>query len=570
MITSPSHRWFAPLFWIGGAVAALLVLPAAALSIGDRMSAPLHTGESTAVVEDWRGARLAYRVGRISPFFWGAAAEREDTVDRALSEVYLRQVVEGTIAEHSAHLNFLDNRSQEVGWRAPMLETMLRYGDAAGVLEEAWGAREACVATAAALSTGSRASLVEWLPRCEDAPSVLYLLADLPDQIPAGSSPLTTFIEAEGLRRSGAAGPAAAMLRGLLHDPEVGPWAVEATILTLSDPQEIPTALAESPEEDPRWIGAWLAAATLLKRSERPDESAVAVSRALALSAALPDLVIAYRFLSAPYLPHPARFEPLLSDPDPERQARLRTLQARAALQGMDIAAAQSALKPIRDLPVSDAVQAERLMLRVLARELSGDLEGARRYAEEGLSLDKARFKLIQARLMLLAGDREEPLALLDNLGHYNLSEDMEAQRQEAIQLARRLNGAREGFTLAGRAADENIFQQDTVFRTWFAEYLAGAVASPQPTPSLALPMMRYWRGANKHGDFLISIRLDASLSVEGEVVRAHLGFLRGQLTDGDSAGWSDFSAARIWGMEEPFRFLLPHAQVPYRVGVPR
>ncbi|MFT5680053.1 MAG: hypothetical protein ACI8RZ_000958 [Myxococcota bacterium] len=559
-------RWRASLAWIGGAVTALILLPAAVLSVGDAISAPLTAGESTAIVDDWRGARLAYRVSRLSPFFWGVAAEREDAVDRALSGVYLRQVIDGTIAEHSAHLDFLDNRSSEVGWRAPMLETMLRYGDAEGVLEAAWGNDEACVATAAALSTGSRPALVQWLPRCADAPAVLYLLADLPDQVPAGTDPLTRFIEAEGHRRAGDGPAAQALLAGLLDDPDVGPWATESFILTL--PDEIPAALSQSPTDDPRFIGAWLAAAALTARSG--GDPTAAIDRALTLSEALPDLVIAYRFLAAPFLPHPARFEPLLSVTDPERQARLRLLQARAALQGMDIAGAQSALKPIRDLPVSEAIHAERLMLRVLTRELSGDLEGARKYAEEGLSLDKAQFKLIKARLMLLGGERQEPQDLLDNLGHYSLTPDQEAQRIEALQLARRLNGAREGFTLAGRVADENIFQEDAVFRTWFVDYLAQTVASPSPTPSLAIPMLRYWRGANKHGDFLISIRIDDALCVQGEVVRAHLGFLRGQLTDGDGSGWSDFSAARVWGMEEPFRFLLPHAQVPYRVGVPR
>jgi hypothetical protein len=547
----------------------LFALPAAALAVGDALSEPLTAGQSEASIKDWRSARLAYRVSRLSPFFWTTAAEREDAVDRALSAVYLHQVVDGTIAEHGAHLDFLDNRSQEAGWRAPLLETMLRYGDAAGVLEEAWGSDEACVATAAALSTGSQEALREWLPRCEGAPAVLWLLADLHDRVPAGTDPRTTFIEAEGRRRTGDAEGARALLAGLLADPEVAPWATEATILTLSDPAEIPASLRTAPD-DPRWIGAWLAAAALQAQTGHPDASLDAIDRGLALAGGLPDLVIAYRFLAAPILPHPARFEPLLSTPDPERQSRLRLLQARAALQGMDIAKAQSALKPIRELAVSDAVHAERLMLRVLSRELSGDLEGARKYAEEGLALDKARFKLILARLMLLDGGREEPLALLDNLGHYPLSEDMEAQRQEALQLARRLNGARSGFTLAGHTADENVFQQDDVFRVWFADYLADAVASPSPTPSLAIPMLRYWRGANKHGDFLLNIRLDEALSVQGEVVRAHLIFLRGQLTDGDGSGWAAFSAAREWSMKEPFRFLLSDAMIPYREGVPR
>ena len=568
-MTTPSPRWRSVLTWSLGAAGLLLAIPAAAIAMGDTIAAPLTAGESEQIVEDWRSARLAYRVGRLSPFFWTTIAEREDAVDRALSGVYLRQVVDGTIAEHSAHLNFLDNRSQEDAWRGPQLETMLRYGDAAGVLEDAWGARESCVATAAAISIGNRASLATWLPQCDAAPAVLWLLAELEATEPDETDPLSVFIAAEGRRRAGDAEGARELLSGLL-DGDLAPWAVQSTILTLSDPAQIPAELAAAPADDPRWMGAWLAAATKQAAAGQDEAAAASIERAVALDAELPELFIAYRFLSAPYLPYPGFFEPALKRTEGETHARLRLLKARAALQGMDIATAQSALKPLREMELSDAIHAERLMLRSLSRELSGDLEGARKYADEGLPLDKARFKLISARLMLLSGEREEPLALLDNLGHYPLSDDMEAQRQEALQLARRLNGARSGFTLSGHSADADVFQEDDVFRLWYADYLAGAVAAPSPTPSLAIPIMRYWRGANKHGDFLLNIRLDDGLSVHGEVVRAHLGFLRGQVTDGDGSGWSSFSATRVWGMQEPFRFLLPHAVMPYREGVPR
>ena len=257
-----------------------------------------------------------------------------------------------------------------------------------------------------------------------------------------------------------------------------------------------------------------------------------------------------------------------------EARTRLLLLQARAALQGLDISRAQRALKEASATPLPAELDGERLMLRVLARELAADLPGALRYAQEGDAIPRAaikmHFKYLQARLLLQGaqGDAERTTALqlLDSLANYPLTPALQVQREELLGLAIQQTGEQEPFQLAGEEAPAELYIDDAIFRLRFARYVDHL--SQELTPSAALAMLRYWRAASQRGEFLINTRLGEAVSPHSALVRAHLQFARQRLHDGDNRGWKQFTVVRGLVSEEPFRALLPLSSVTLSEGL--
>lgn len=539
-----------------------IVIPGVALVFGIWMGRSIAALEASEQVTQWRRARLALRAARFSPLMWQAADRNEALIDRTLSSAYLKGTIEGTTSEPTEHLRFLENRSSSPQWRRELLETRLRYGLAEEVLSVASSAQDAPVAVAAALILGDREALTTWLPRAgEDASDALRLVAGLPLPEPTVDEPLAHFLYAESLRRSGDLSGAAARLRPLMDgDTDIAAMAHAAWMLAT------PAAQTPPSKTTPAWMGSWLLAAA---RAEAPEAAQAATAGALRCAAdQLPGLLTPYMVLRAPYLPHPDLFDGPLERASGEDRARLLLLQARAALQGLDISRAQQALKVATEHPMPPELDGERLMLRVLARELAADLPGALRYAQEGEAIPRAaikmHFKHLQARLLLQGaqGDAERTAALqlLDSLANYPLTPALRDQRNELLGLAIQQTGEQEPFQLAGEEMPADLYIDDAVFRLCFARYVDHL--SHELDPSAALAMLRYWRAASQRGEFLIGTRLGDAVSPHSALVRAHLQFARQRLHDGDNRGWKHFTMVRELVSSEPFRALLPLSSV--------
>lgn len=545
-----------------GALLALVLLPGTALLTGSALGASAAALEGDDQISRWRDARLALRISRLSPLFWSAAAAREDSLDHRLSSAYFVGAIDGTSAEPDEHLRFLQSRAAAPRWRAEWLATRIRYGQTDDVLSAARDS-DADIAVAAALAAGDRAALSRWLPLASEAPDALRLIAGQPVAAPTTDDPLAGFLYAESLRRQGDASTAAPLLDALrTADAPIGGLAHAAWMLALPD-QTTPPASAD----DISLMAGWLLAAG---RAPSSEAAQAAIDGALRCAeGALPSDVLTYRFLGAPYLPHPAHFDGAIAAASGEARHRLLLLQARAALQGLEIARAQSALKALPAEPLSEDLEAERLMLRVVARELAADLPGAQKYALQGEDIPRAAhkmvFKLQRARLLLAGAQGEEErntaLGILDGLGNYPLTPELRAERDALLGLTIQQTGEQEPFTLGGVPAPADLYVDDAAFRLWFARYVDRIASTPQPTAALAA--LRYWRAANQRGEFLIEARLGDTVSPHSALIRAHLQFARRRLLDGDSDGWSHFTDVRALVADEPFRALLPHTAMP-------
>ncbi|MFT4975824.1 MAG: hypothetical protein ACI8S6_001717 [Myxococcota bacterium] len=560
-MTAPPTRSILLRAGLGG-VLGLLLLPGTALLLGISLGQSARDLEGADQISRWRDARTALRIARFSPLMWSAATAQEDALDHMLSSAYLIGAVDGTADEPEAHLRFLEARAAQASWRAELLVTRLRYGEVDAVLSAVKSDDDAMVAVAAALAAGDREALVRWLPRATGAPDALRLIAGLPVEA-VDDAPLSRFLAAESLRRTGDLAAAAPLLDALRGETApVGGLAHTAWMLAQPAVTEPPAA-----SDAPGWMGGWLLAAA---RAPDPDTAEQAVAGALrCVEGQLPELVLPYAMLSAPWLPHPDLFDGAIAAVSGEAQQRLRLLQARAALQGMELARAQATLKGLGEAPLQAGLDSEALLLRVATRELAADLPGAMKYALLGeampLAADKMRFKLLRARLLLTGAqgevERAEALSLLDNLRNYPLSPTLEAERTALLGLAVQQTGEPEPFSLAGVDAPGTLYIDDAAFRLWFARYVDEIAREPQP--SAALAALRYWRAANQRGELLIEARLGPSTSPRAELVRAHLQFARRRLLDGDSGGWSHFTAVRALVADEPLRALLEHAAVP-------
>ena len=545
-----------------GAALALGIVPGAALVVGQQLSGSVSALEGSEQLSRWRQARMALRVARLSPLMWSAAAARETALDQALSTSYLLGTIDGSITEPDEHTRFLESRASQPQWRSALLVAQLRYGDAESVLASAEVDADAPLAVAAALMQGDTDALAAWLPRAPGAPDALRLLAGQPVGAPASDAPMARFLHAESLRRQGATDEAVPLLDALRQgEAPVAGLAQAAWMLAQ------PTATsAPRGDSDPSWMAGWLLAAA---RAPTPEDAASAAEAALrCVDGALPSVVLTYQLLAPPFLPHPDHFDGAITAVGEPLRTSLRLAQARAALQGFEIARAQAALKAIGE-PGDEALRAEVLMLRVAARELAADIPGALRYAEQGEALpstaDKMRFKLLRARLLLTGAqgntERSEALTLLDRLRNYPLPPELEAERGALVGLTIQQTGEQEPFTLAGLDAPGDLYIDDATFRRWFVRYVDRVSSAPRPSAVLAA--LRYWRAANQRGGFLIAAQVGEAVSPRSALVRAHLQFARQRILDGDSSGWRRFTDARALVADEPFRDIVPLATIP-------
>lgn len=518
--------------------------------------------EASENVTQWRRARLMLRVARFSPLMWNAAARHEAKIDHVLSSAYLTSTIDGTTVDPVEHLRFLENRAAHPQWRRTLLETHLRYGQAEEVLSSVSSDGDAPMAVAAALMVGDREALTTWLPLAGDsATDALRLVAGLPLPEPTSEDAMARFLHAESLRWEGDLSGAADRLRPLLdEDTALAAMAHTAWMLATPDAQMPPA------QTTPAWMGSWLLATA---RANTPEAAEAASDGAIRCATdQLPGLLTPYMVLGAPHLPHPDLFDGAVKVVTGEARTRLLLLQARAALQGLDISQAQRALKAAAAGPMPPELDEERLMLRVMSRELAADLPGALRYAQEGDATSRAagkmHFKYLQARLLLQGaqGDTERMtvLQLLDSLNHYPLTPALQVQRAELLGLAIQQSGEHAPFQLAGDEAPAELYIDDALFRLRFARYVDHL--SQKLSPSAALAMLRYWRAACQRGEFPINTRVGDAVSPHSALVRAHLQFARQRLHDGDNSGWKHFTVVRELVSEEPFRALLPLSRV--------
>lgn len=545
------------------ALVSLLLVPAAALGIGNQLGKSVSSLEGDEQVERWRQARLALRISRLSPLLWSAAMQREEDLDRLLSDAYLQGTIDGTMLEPEQHLQFLENRATAPYWRQELLTARLRYGQNEAVLSDANSRADAAIATAAAMAVGDREALQFWLDNAGDSvPNALRLMAGVALTEPTSQTPLERFLYAESLRRNGETQAAVDILDTLRSgDDDIAAMAHSAWLLAQPSVHAPPTA------HSIEWMGGWLLSAG---RAPSPEQAQTDIAGALSCAAdAIPDVITPYIIMDAPYLPHPDHFDEAITMANGADKDQLLLLQAWAALQGLEIARAQKALSAMRSaeqLSVED--NGQRLMLRVLARELSADLSGALRYAEEGEALPtaamKMRFKFFRARLLLQGaqGDEERSaaLALLDALVNYPLTDMLRTTRAELLGLAVQQTGEQQAFEMVGMEAPPALYIDDAVFRLWFVQYVD--VIASQSHPSAALATLRYWRAANQRGEFLIAALIGDQVSPRSALVRAHLQFARRRLLDGDNGGWAQFVSVRDLIANEPFRALLPHSSV--------
>lgn len=538
----------------------------------------LTTNQAT---EDWRWSKLLARVSCLSPFFWDWAKETDKIADLALNERYLSEVIGGEDGSATAddHLDFLANRSPKSEWESAYLKTMFHYGQNESILLGISNIRPNTTAVflAASLQLNQIEELVLPPELNHELPEGIrhYLgIEQLDTENGLLLSALTDSIDPESLLEMMAEAP-------VNHQALL----IEHYIDNQGNIEGVMPRLESLPLESKGYPCAVLAVAKKVQASDDDTQSAYPVAALVDRAIEAVKLHPQYptRFtISSMAMCTPERFEPWESLREDQKQS-LGLYQARSWLGQYQIAKAQESIKyfesfqlpseqsepntkPAPTEPDDHDLSAEQsnenqtlaLHLRVIARELAGDLEGAKKYALRGLSHDKAIFTLHLGRIALLQNQKTEGLKLLSSIGYYPMPEPLLTEFSELLAIARRLNGSQAKLNIQGKEIGHTLFDNDELFREWLVEHIDTITLPPQP--SMALPMLNAWRGVDRHGTFLLSTQMSNKISPQSIVIRAHLRFLQSSI-EGDSEGisknWTAFVNAREWLASLPHPELL-------------
>ena len=513
-----------------GISAVLLGLPYASLHLGHHFQSQIADADNSAV--PWRRARLSYRVAKFSPFLWHTAMEAENTTDLILSDHFFSQVLRG---EQDAivpqnHLDFLSDRPDTDRWNVIRAETLLTYGEFEDAL--------ALVKSDTTLFAPQTAIAAFFAGESEQLQQACNTWVDCPT---GWRYALPFEVESTNMDWSSL-------------DDNTQPIAVEWMLL--NSPSSIETESVWTHSENASWRCALLTEATV---NSAPDRISSATD--LFWGEDGREWWSSYGQLLQSTPCHPDRFEEALSVAMPQDQHKLKLLQATAHLGLFDISSTQRILKNI-DLDGPETTDNERILayhLRVLARELAGDTNGMEKYAELGKPLQKALFSIHLGKAKLYQQAKTTAIQNFSALNGYPIPAQLQQEYTDMLMLSKRLNGSASKIKIGTHQLEYDFMDNDGNFREWLVRYTSDSLDNPTGTP-MTIPLLRFWRGEDKHADQLIQTHLESSVHPHSVIMSTHQRFLEASLR-GDKAlistSWKQFAKTRKWLDDVPFPQML-------------
>ena len=526
-----------------GIFAAALIVPYLSLEVGDHFQSQISNADNSAI--PWRRARLSYRIAQFSPFLWTTASEHQDQTDLILSDHFFSQVLRGdqdAIVPQN-HLDFLSDRPDTVTWNAIRGQTLLQYGqftDALSLATQKSNTGFGNLQSIAAFFVGDLERLQEGCALWAECPKGWNHL------LPFDSTVDESAIEAMDWTELPEA-----------NQPIFLEWVLSQTERRLSTEWFARTSEEMKPyATDNRWRCANLALATTLK-----DPLAIeAVTREF-WGEKGSEWWFSYGNMLQSVPCHPKRFEDALTIANDADKTILLLLKATAHTALFDITNAQMVLKEI-DVDSADVTDDQRILyyhLRVLTRELAGSTSGMEKYIELGAPLNKALFNIHLGKSKLYQQAKTTAIQSLSALNGYPIPPKMQQEYTDMLMLSKRLNGSASKIQIGQHALEYDFMDNDATFREWLIAYHSELLDTPTSTP-MTIPLLRFWRGEDKHSDQLIQTHLEQSIQPYSVILSTHQRFLEASLR-GEKAltktTWKQFSKTRAWLDEVPFPQML-------------
>ena len=544
---------------LASVVVFFLVVPAAFNGAAQYNLGKIETEEQA--TNTWRWARLLSRCASISPLFWGQSKEIAQQADIALNQHYLTEVISG--ADGSAtpddHLDFLDSRPDSEYWTGARAQLQFHYGEFNALSDVIITDENFYPVLAAALFRNDKEQqqlLSEFALQSNDIklnPGISHYIGSPNSEEPFGRL-LSLYDEADfdSIQQI----PTLPVeYHALAYEAAIGnpEFEVDTVIQTL-------TSLPDETVGKP---------CLLLELSKRISDGSYVgdAIKILSEKSQFPTRLTISQYGNC----RPETFEPIDTLP-PVQQQELRLYQAQSWLSKYQISKAQSALKKAESLNATDTPNAlliKSLHLRVLARELAGDLSGAEKYAKRGVVYDKAIFTHHLGRIAMLRNQKTEGLRLLSSIGYYPLPEPLKTEFTELLAIARRLGGSQAKLNIQNKEIGHTLFDDDERFRVWLIEHIDSVTLPPKP--SIVLPMLNAWRGVDRHGDFMLKTQATKVISVESIAIRAQLRLLQASIEGSDervSSEWKALVNARAFLTAVPHPAFLTIAPETYTLQV--
>ncbi len=514
--------------------ATVLIVPYLSLQIGNHFQSQISSADNSAT--PWRRARLSYRIAKFSPLLWDSATKAEDETDLILSDFFFSQVLRG---EQDAivpqnHLDFLSDRPDNDTWNAIRGQTLLQYGqfsDALTLAKKENTADFAPIKAVSALFTGDQEQLQMGCDAWTDCPKGWIHQLPFDAKTTVQNNDWTNLPESD--------------------QPIFIEWAV-----TNDKWSEEWTESVLTHQQKQTWACATLALAT-----QKQDP--------LLLSSALEALWgedgsewwFSYGNLVHEAPCHPQRFSDAQSVVSPELQNQLWLLEAVAYTTLLDISSAQTVLKNI-NLEAPETSDSERTLLyhlRVITRELAGSTKGMEKYIALGEPYNKALFSIQLGKAKLYQQAKTTAIQSLSALNGYPIPPKLQQEYTDMLMLSKRLNGSASKIQIGNHPLEYDFMDNDAEFREWLVGYHGEQMDSPTGTP-MTLPLLRFWRGEDKHADQLLQTHLESTIHPLSVMLNTHQRFLEASLR-GDKAltstSWKQFAKTRAWLDDVPFPQML-------------
>ena len=538
-------------------VIVLLGTPYCALQLGHRFQSQIAASDNSAV--PWRRARLSYRIAKFSPLLWSTAAKEEDQTDLILSDHFFSQVLRG---EQDAivpqnHLDFLNDRPNTDVWNLIHAQTLLQYGsfsDAQSFSQSHQNINLEPITAISAWFTGDLETLASSCKTWTDCP--------------LGWSHTLPFEEAlsDDL--------ASAVTEGLWYVdwkqlPEKDqPLFVEWALLQENSNFTIAIEELDSHKEQPMWNCARLVDAT---RSLNPE----------GLQSILPNFwgedgstwLFSYGSLLQETTCHPDRFGEAAEVSLEVDFIKWKLLEAASYTTLLNISKAQSLLKfLIQSESITNDEKILALHLRVINRELAGDPLGMEKYITLGLPLHRSLFSIHLGRSKIYQQEKTTAIQSLSALNGYPIPPKLQQEYTDLLMLSKRLNGSSSKLQIGSHQLSYDFMDNDGNFREWLVKYQGEQMDNPVGTP-MTIPLLRFWRGEDKHSDQLLQTHLEHSVNPLVVMMTTHQRFLEASLRSNKSltsSTWKQFSKTRTWLDDLQFPQMLQTHSELYRSDWPR
>ncbi len=538
----------------------LLTVPYISLQVGHHFQKQISSADNSAT--PWRRARLSYRLAKFSPFLWNTATKAEDETDLILSDFFFSEVLRG---EQDAivpqnHLDFLSDRPDNDTWNAIRGRTLLQYGQFSDALTLAQSQKDSVfsnIQAVSALYTGDKDTLMDGCAAWVDCPKGWR------HELPFDTS--TEVVDIQSFDWS------------TLPDADQ-PIFVEWAIDQQSWNDEWLSAVL-SHKSDASWQCATLALGTMNAKansankdatnSETANKDAFETTENSLITSSLDALWgtdgsewwVSYGKLVQSVPCHPNRFDEALEVTPTSLHNRLKLLKAVAYTGLLNISAAQSTLKEIA-LNGPETTTDEKILgyhLRVLARELAGSTKGMEKYVALGMPHNKALFSIHLGKAKLYEQAKTTAIQTLSALNGYPIPPQLQQEYADMLMLSKRLNGSASKIQIGEHALEYDFMDNDAEFREWLVQYHGQSFDQPTGSP-MTIPLLRFWRGEDKHADQLLQTHLESTIHPLSVMMSTHQRFLEASLRNDKaltSTTWKQFAKTRAWLDDVPYPQML-------------